>query len=545
MVRIRVFAGLLAAGMTVAVGWAQQAPPKETPQSGEEKAADAQDSAQDTGPAEREMTWDEFVADTLTPKPFPKKTVVFIDDKYAYPHVASAIKMEVVKVEGDTVWLKGLPPEDPESPLYKIWAQKEAQEAIVRQRLEAEKTPGAVYFLDFGAEEVPPPFMDGLHFESAGTGLPEVGRWQMGFAVADMNGDGHLDLVFPPQRKAVPARPTIFLGDGSGDFVLLRAVTWPARLPFDYGDVAAADFNGDGNLDLAFAIHFKSQYVVYGDGHGNFGKFERLPSPDPRLSSRAVTSADFDGDGRPDLAFIAEIDYDLGNQRPIEGTPTVWVVLNRGDSWELETEGLPQDVIADVIRSADVDGDGRTDLVLSSNSLDRRHLVYLNSPDGGWHSAQHKGVLSAAYHYDVEPAGDELYSTFVQFKMVSGKNEARNGLIRYHVEPAGDTFVNGEPLVWDAQRGDVFFRLAAGDLDGDGDTDVVAGRKGGGLEVYLQNDQGELVLERSPELAKTALAFDIRILDVDGDGINDIVAGFAPHGGVEGGIYVWLTRPAA
>jgi hypothetical protein len=546
MVRTRMMAGLLAAGMTVAVGWAQQTPPAKTPQAaqGEEKNSTAQDVEQKKNPEEREMTWDEFVADTLTPKPYPKKTVVFIDDKYAYPHVASAIKMEVVKVEGDTVWLKGLPPEDPESPLYKIWARREAQEAIVLRRLEAEQTPGAVYFMDFGAEQVPPAFMDGLRFESAGEDLPDVGRWQMGFAVADMNGDGHPDLVFPPQRKAVPARPTIFLGDGAGNFSLLRAVRWPAQLPFDYGDVAAADFNGDGNTDLAIAVHFKSQYVMYGDGHGNFEKFQRLPSPDPRMTSRAVTSADFNGDGRPDLAFIAEIDYDLGDKRPIEGIPTVWVVVNRGDSWQLETEGLPEGIIADVIRSADLNGDGRPDLVLSSNTLDRRRLAYINTDDG-WKPAEPGGVLSAAYHYDVEAAGDQLYATFVQFKMVSGKNQARNGIIRYQVVPPGGEFVEGQPLVWDSERGDVFFRLATGDLDGDGDTDVVAGRKGNGLEVYLQNDQGELVLEQSPELAETGRAFDIRLFDVDGDGIDDIVAGFVPQAGVEGGIHVWLTRPAA
>ncbi|MEJ2188723.1 MAG: VCBS repeat-containing protein, partial [Acidobacteriota bacterium] len=105
-------------------------------------------------------------------------------------------------------------------------------------------------------------------------------------------------------------------------------------------------------------------------------------------------------------------------------------------------------------------------------------------------------------------------------------------------------FIDGEPLIWDSQRGDVFFRLATGDLDGDGDTDVVAGRKGNGLEVYLQNDQGQLILEQSPELAETGRAFDIRLLDLDGDGIEDIVAGFAANGGVEGGIRVWLTRPA-
>ena len=546
MNRNRVFAVLLAAGMTAAVGWAQQAPPEKTSQVADEKASGAQKSEQEAGSANRKtLTWAEIVADVLTPKPYSKEAVIFIDDKYAYPHVAAPIKMEIVRVEGDTVWLKGLPPDDPESPLYKVWAQREAKEALMLTRAEAARTPGALYFLDFKAEPVPPPFMNSLRFEPAGKDLPDVGKWQMGFAVADMNEDGHPDLVFPPQRMSIPPRPSIFLGDGAGEFRFYREAKWPVKLPFDYGGVAVEDFNGDGHQDLVIAIHFKAQYLLYGDGKGGFQEFRRLPSPDPRISSRAVTAADFSGDGRPDLAFVSELDYDLSTNSPIEGAAAVWVLVNQGKSWKIEREGLPHNLIADVIRSADLDADGRPDLVLSSNAVNRRRLAYLNRGDGGWAPADHRGVLSAAYHYDAEPLGNEVFSTFVQFKAVSGSTEARNGLIRYQlIPPEGEDFAAGRPLVWDEKRGNVFFRLAAGDLDGDGLTDVVAGRKGGGLEVYLQDENGEFVKEEAPELADTGMVFDIRLLDLDGDGYQDIVAGFGPKGGAEGGIHVWLTRSA-
>ena len=57
---------------------------------------------------------EEFIADWLTPKPFSKKHALQIDDKYAYPHLASSIKMEIVREDEDTVWLRGIPPENPE-----------------------------------------------------------------------------------------------------------------------------------------------------------------------------------------------------------------------------------------------------------------------------------------------------------------------------------------------------------------------------------------------------------------------------------------------
>lgn len=554
MKRQTIVAAVTAAAVIAGAGWAQQAPPpppQATPQT---------PAAEESGPQPRmteeemarlmqywktkpEQTWEDFIADWLTPKPFSKKFAVQIDERYAYPHIASSIKMEIVREDEDTVWLRGVPPEDPESPLYPIWAQTQANEARYLDQLEAMNTPGAVYFMDFAAPELPPPFEDGLVFEPVQSGLPQGGRWQMGFAVADMNGDGVDDLVFPPARKGFMGRPSIFLNRGEGRFEPWEDVVWPGNLSLDYGGVAVADLNLDGHQDIVVAVHFSAQYVLWGEGGGRFTRFEKLPSPDPRLSSRAVTVGDFDGDSRPDLAFVAEIDLDLTTSAAIEGSKCVWVTRNTPEGWVLDTKGLPDRLIADVIHTADMDQDGKPDLVVASNSSGERRLVYLNRGADGWQPAVFKGVLSAAYHYGVVPAGDELFATFVQFNMIEGRAQARNGLVRYPMSYSQEMWKNGTPLVWDKDRVNVFFRLGAGDVNGDGRTDVVASRKSGGLEVYVQTESGEFFKEQSPELANTGVAYDIRLIDLDGDGRDDIVAGFAPAGGNPGGIRVWLTRP--
>jgi len=496
-----------------------------------------------SGPGGRIKTWSEFVEWWMTPRPFDKEWVLRIDENHYYPHRVSSTKMLFVREDDEFVWLRGASPEDPSSPLYKIWAQREARQAVQLTIAEMARRPGSKYYFNFSAEAVPPPFMESLTFEPVTDNLPRDGRWQMGFAAADMNGDGHIDLVFPPRRKGYPVKPAILLGDGKGGFKNWAQQRWPDNVQWDYGDVEVADFDGDGHLDAAFAIHFKPQYILYGDGNGVFGRGELLESPNPRITSRALTAADFDGDGRKDLAFVAEVDYDITSNVRFEGAATVWVLLNRGGTWEISNDGLPANHIADNISAGDVDGDGRPELVLSSNSNGMRQLVFSYQGDDGWRPLEDRGVLSTAYHYDVEPSRGEVFATFVQFRMIGQETQARNGLVRYPLPQGDQEFVLGSPVVWEKERIDVFFRLALGDVDGDGDTDLVASRRQGGLEVYLQTEDGEFYREMGDELEAAPRVFDVQLLDLDGDGRDDIVAGCVPEGDRPGGVFVWLSRP--
>jgi len=495
-------------------------------------------------PSTEQKTWDEFIEDWMTPRKVPKTTILRIDENYAYPHPAVSLKMEIIKEDDEFVWLRGIPPEDPESPLHELWAKRQSGERILKNRADWEREHGSFhYWLDYGAEIVPPPFIDTLTFTANDSGLPTSGLWQMNFVIDDMDGDGIDDLVFPPSRKGI-GQPAIYKGLGGGNFRLMREAGWLRGLPYDYGGVATGDFDGDGNRDIVLAIHFKQQYVLYGDGKGAFGRSDRLPNPDPRVTSRACTVADFNGDGRDDIAFIAELDLDMGTQQLVEDSSTVWVVLNTESGWQLETKGLPIRLISDDIESMDVDGDGRIDLVVGSNTADWRKMVYLNREDG-WQGDLSLGVLSNTYHFDVDPVirddgTVEIYSAFMQYRLIEGKNTARTGLIRYQWTD-GDIVAPNGAVYFDDDRTNPYVCVGVGDLNGDGIADMVSGRKLGGLEAWIGSESGDYVLEQSPEFDGLGRAFDIHLVDFNGDGLDDIVAEFAMVEDTPGGVHVWLT----
>lgn len=566
----RVLTLLVMVGCCAAVAWSQQAPPP--PPAGQPPAgatADGRPSLPVTpldrsklSEEEREQldefmegqipsgwSYGELIGRLMEPIAVPKADIVPLGDGLVAPHKAIPWKMVVVKEEGDTVWVRQLPPEDPRSSVHKLWImqqQRELAELEYDRRAEMEKA----FFVDFSSDPVPPPSVESLRFEKVPSELPNKGRWQMNFDLADMNGDGLVDIVLPPERLGA-GLPAIFLGQRGGKFTYWKDAYYTTTVPYDYGGIAAADLDGDGDQDLVLAIHFKEQYVLYNEGKGKFSKATKLPSPEVRVSSRAVTVGDFDGDGRPDLAFLAELTYDYRQSQLLPEAPSAWVVLNRGnDTWAVAAEGMPKQLLGDRIGASDLDGDGRLDLVLASGKTGWRSLVWLNTAEG-WKESYGTGVLSNAWHSEValdpQPAGGnpQLFASFEQFKLVGGKNTVRTGLIRYTWGEGGLT-EPGEPVVVSGEMTNQYGPVALGDLNGDGLTDLVVGRRGGGLEAFVQGPAGAFSLERGGELAGLGRPQCVRLADLDGDGMDDVVAAYSPRGdALPGGVHVWLTRSAA
>jgi hypothetical protein len=125
-----------------------------------------------------------------------------------------------------------------------------------------------------------------------------VGNLPAAAALVDVNGDGFGDLLV---ANSADGTVSVLLGDGRGGFAPAPGSPFPAgESP---ADIAVADFDGDGHLDLAFANH-GTAYVtlLFGDGHGRFLHSVRIAvrsQPHPH----GIVAGDWNGDGRPALAI--------------------------------------------------------------------------------------------------------------------------------------------------------------------------------------------------------------------------------------------------
>ena len=143
----------------------------------------------------------------------------------------------------------------------------------------------------------------------AGPGPLAAGMSAVGITVADFNKDGILDLAATNYENS---GVNVFLENGDGTFQ--SAVYYPVPL-LNARSVLAADFNGDGVADLAIGKFWHSgPSILLGNGDGTFGTAILLTANVP-LGSGYIASADFNGDGIPD---VVEPNQDLNGTAVVQ-----------------------------------------------------------------------------------------------------------------------------------------------------------------------------------------------------------------------------------
>jgi hypothetical protein len=383
-----------------------------------------------------------------------------------------------------------------------------------------------------------------------GAGLPKQGQWRNGFDVGDANGDGHLDIVHGPPRRGFSG-PVVLLGDGAGNWTPWSDASYP-ELPYDYGDTEAADFDGDGHLDMALAIHLSGMTVLRGDGAGKFGpwgKGLKLVPPgqaDNRtFLSRAMASIDWDGDGLTDLVALSEGPrHPKAVQRSEVETPLgVIVYRNQGDGSWAEHIRLSSDaeLFGDTITVGDFDGDGRDDVATGSNALGRRQVVFLNRGESV-EPVEVAEIRPLAFVWAIEAADfdgdgrDDL--VLANSSLQVGDRWAGVDLLLSREAEDGSLRFERRVLLGGREEPDArITALGTGDLDGDGATDLVAVDDSGGVHLFVGAGRGGLTRDTTTlgQPTEGCRGYQVRVADFNDDGSDEAVVALAgescPGGG--------------
>lgn len=186
-------------------------------------------------------------------------------------------------------------------------------------------------------------------------------------AIGDFNGDGNADVVVANQCSTSSCKSggsvSILLGNGDGT---LQAATNYSSGGYTTLSVAIADFNNNGKLDLAVANQCQeascqngSVGVLLGNGDGTFQSAQSFASGGYETNSVAI--GDFNGDGNPDLVLTSQC-QDITCQNG-----GVSVLLGNGyGTFQTAQSYSSVGFEADSVAVADVNGDGRPDLVVSN-----------------------------------------------------------------------------------------------------------------------------------------------------------------------------------
>jgi hypothetical protein len=354
--------------------------------------------------------------------------------------------------------------------------------------------------------------------------------------LVDVDADGDLDLFVAEGTDSPAPRPNrLLLNDGGGVFTDVSATHLPPRVDnstkADFGDV-----DGDGDLD-AIVANLGPEQLLINDGSGRFLEGAgRLPPPQPFLQDITADArlSDVDSDG--------DLDILLSNENPFNPSPTgggqnrLWINSGAGTFVDQTATRLPVDSDqTGAMLPGDIDGDGDLDVVVLNRGQD---VVLMNDGAGFFRNetstripattdSSRGGALA-----DLDGDGD--------LDLVVGNS--RNEPVALYVNDGG-VFTTQDfgaaPLADETDSG-----LEVVDLDDDGDLDVyvpnagaftVGHGFGGGPDRYFRNNGGAKFQERTDKHFPVVVdpTTDAAFGDIDGDGDLDLVVGNSGENGFE------------
>ena len=287
----------------------------------------------------------------------------------------------------------------------------------------------------------------------------------------------------------------------SASTVILNRSDFPAANPATY--MVAADFNGDGKLDLAF-VHGGGGTLSVVLGNGN-GTFQAPVSYATGADSTHLAVGDFNGDGKLDLVSTDGADN------------TVSILLGNGDGTFQARSAFGTGTFPIAVATGDFNGDGKLDLAVTDASANTVSIL-LGNGDGTFQAPvdyttgrDPQAVFVADFNGDgkLDLAVGNLEDNSVSILLGNG-----NGTFQAHVDYPVESFAQ-----W----------VAAADLNGDGKLDlVVASFNASTVSVLLGNGNGTFQTHVDYTTGGTTGA--VAIADLNGDGKLDLVTSNGQNG---------------
>ncbi|OUJ68774.1 FG-GAP-like repeat-containing protein [Hymenobacter crusticola] len=320
----------------------------------------------------------------------------------------------------------------------------------------------------------------------------DAGGLPADLAMGDVDGDGDLDLLVSAFLGGVDVRRN----DGAGNFSGTQRVA--ALNTFNLGDV-----DGDGDLDMVGSYSGAAfAQVQLNDGAGNFGGGASIA-----VGGGTFRLADMDGDG----------DLDLLSRSP----SAVTVRLNQVTAPPQLVSVAPITGQVPIARNTPVTFSFNQSL---STGAPTQQAVKVFSQQAGGKKAGTTAVIGGALRFtpstDFKP-GETVFATVTTAVQSStGANSLKPYIFQFTTDatagPASyithsDLAVGASPLA-----------IVAGDVDGDGDLDLLTASTNNTVNVRLNSGNG--TYSGSQNVPVGAIAQDLRLGDVDNDGDLDLVS---------------------
>lgn len=401
------------------------------------------------------------------------------------------------------------------------------------------RRPGSFTFilpLSIAAVSAPAAFAQIQFVDSTAGRIPTQAYYTNQLSLCDIDADGDLDFVTADGQGYSTAgtalAPRVYINNGSGTF----ADETTARIGTTTGWFRGAEFGDidrDGDWDLLLAQDFQKPALLFlNNGLGYFANVSATRMPAINLTSSRGQFGDIDNDGDLDIALThsgGTSHFGAGAQMKI------YVNDGTGHFADQTAARIPAGNVAqqmDVL-FLDVDGDLDLDIHLGTRSTGTSSSKLYKNDGSGVFTSVTMPQDNTAYSYD---AGDIDGDGDLDL-LGANAGPSNQELLLRNADGLGVTWTNistnisPNPSVDDNDS--KFF-----DIDNDGDLDMIIAVLGGAERVYRNSGTGAFTQVTGIITSVSDSSLDVKVADVDNDGDFDVLTGQGESGAFQNRLYL-------